>query len=252
MRLRQVALVADKLAPAVADLTALLGIKVAYNDPGVGKFGLENAVMAVGETFLEVVVPTQPGTTAGRLIEKRGGDGGYMAIFQVEDIGKARALLAEKNVRVIEQAEGPRYAMSHLHPKDIGGAIVSVDEMTPWEHWEWAGPNWRETIDTSVCTGITGVELQSDNPGAMAARWAEVLGEKVVTEGESVEIPLTDSVIRFVRATDGRGDGVSAFDVGVWDHEAFTRRAHELGLVDETGNIVACGTRIYGVPHTGG
>ena len=43
MRLRQVALVAHSLAPAVDQLTALLGIKVAYNDPGVGKFGLENA-----------------------------------------------------------------------------------------------------------------------------------------------------------------------------------------------------------------
>ena len=132
MRLRQVALVAGKLGPAVKDLTELLGIKVAYNDPGVGKFGLENAVMAVGETFLEVVVPTQDGTTAGRLIEKRGGDGGYMAIFQVEDIAAARALLAQNNVRVVEQAEGERYAMTHLHPKDIGGAIVSVDQMTPW------------------------------------------------------------------------------------------------------------------------
>src|SRR4051812_47214288 len=144
MRLRQVALVADKLAPAVKDLTALLGIKVAYNDPGVGKFGLENAVMAIGETFLEVVVPSQPGTTAGRLIEKRGGNGGYMAIFQVRDIAAARQRLADNNVRIVEQAEGPGYAMSHLHPKDIGGAIVSVDQMTPWEHWEWAGPTWRD------------------------------------------------------------------------------------------------------------
>ena len=247
MRLRQVALVADKLAPAVADLTALLGIKVAYNDPGVGKFGLENAVMAVGETFLEVVVPTQPGTTAGRLIEKRGGDGGYMAIFQVRDITKARALLAEKNVRVVEQAEGPRYAMSHLHPKDIGGAIVSVDQMTPWEHWEWAGPDWRNTIDTSVTTGITGVEIQSDHPAAMAARWAEALGEKVVSREGRIEIPVEDGVIRFVQATDGRGDGVSAFDVTVRDEAAFKARAKGLGLVDRLGHITACGTRIYGV-----
>lgn len=248
MRLRQVALVADKLDPAVRDLTALLGVKVAYNDPGVGKFGLENAVMAVGETFLEVVVPTQPGTTAGRLIEKRGGDGGYMAIFQVRDIGKARALLAEKNVRVVEQAEGPRYAMSHLHPKDIGGAIVSVDQMTPWEHWEWAGPNWRDTVDTSVCTGITGVEIQSDHPAAMAARWAEVLGQKVVSKDGRIEIPLEDSSIRFVHATDGRSDGVSAFDVAVSDPAAFRERAKGLGLIDRHGHITACGTRIYGAP----
>jgi hypothetical protein len=244
MRLRQVALVAAQLEPAVTDLTALLGIKVAYNDPGVGKFGLENAVMAVGETFLEVVVPTQAGTTAGRLLEKRGGDGGYMAIFQVEDIEKARALLAQNNVRVVEQAEGPRYAMSHLHPKDIGGAIVSVDQMTPWEHWEWAGPNWRETIDTSVTTAIVGVEIQSDDPDAMADRWSRVLGQP----RQGLVIPMRDSVVRFVKAADGRGDGVSAFDVAVHDVAGFRARAEKLGLVDAQGAITACGTRIWPRP----
>ena len=244
MRLRQVALVAGKLGPAVKDLTELLGIKVAYNDPGVGKFGLENAVMAVGETFLEVVVPTQDGTTAGRLIEKRGGDGGYMAIFQVEDIAAARALLAQNNVRVVEQAEGERYAMTHLHPKDIGGAIVSVDQMTPWEHWEWAGPKWRDTIDTSVTTAIVGAEIQSDDPEAMAERWSQVLGQP----RQGLVIPMQDSVIRFVKATDGRGDGLSAFDVAVHDVATFMARAEKLGLTDAQGVITACGTRIYPRP----
>jgi hypothetical protein len=48
----------------------------------VGRFGLTNAVFAVGDTFVEVVAPTQPDTTAGRYLKRRGGDGGYMAIFR--------------------------------------------------------------------------------------------------------------------------------------------------------------------------
>ncbi len=248
MRLRQVALVAEELAPAVDQLTALLGVKVAYNDPGVGKFGLENAVIAIGDTFLEVVVPTQPGTTAGRLLEKRGGDGGYMVLLQVGDIAVARARLEEFNVRVIEQATGAAYDMSHLHPKDIGGAIVSLDQMTPPEHWEWAGPHWRESVVTSVTTAITGVEIQSDDPAAMAARWAQVLGETVLARDSHFDIVLEDGVVRFVRATDGRGDGVSAFDVSVRDVAAFERRARDLGCVDKHGAIVACGTRIVPTP----
>jgi len=66
MRLRQVALVARELDPVVADLTAVLGIEVAFHDPGVAEFGLRNAVMPVGDTFLEVVSPVQENTTAGR------------------------------------------------------------------------------------------------------------------------------------------------------------------------------------------
>jgi hypothetical protein len=79
-RLRQVALVARELDPVVAALERTLGLAVAFRDPGVAEFGLRNALFPVGDQFLEVVSPTQPGTTAGRLLERRGGDGGYMVI----------------------------------------------------------------------------------------------------------------------------------------------------------------------------
>src|SRR5262245_66578243 len=82
VRLRQVALVAAELEPAVDSLCDVLGLEVAYHDPGVEVFGLRNAVMPVGDTFLEVVAPDRPGTTAGRLLDQRGGDGGYMVIVR--------------------------------------------------------------------------------------------------------------------------------------------------------------------------
>jgi len=55
MRLRQVALVARDLDPVVADCSAVLGVEVAFRDPDVSTFGLRNAVMPDGDTFLEVV-----------------------------------------------------------------------------------------------------------------------------------------------------------------------------------------------------
>jgi hypothetical protein len=57
MRLRQIALVGKDLEAAEADIRAILGLDYAYDDPGVGQFGLRNAVFPVGETFLEVVSP---------------------------------------------------------------------------------------------------------------------------------------------------------------------------------------------------
>src|SRR3954471_7892908 len=150
MRLRQIALVGAELAAAEADIRAILGLDYAYDDPGVGKFGLKNAVFPVGETFLEVVSPKQEGTTAGRLLDKRGGDGGYMVILQVEDIKTARARIAAAGARVVEQADlhGGTVAMSHVHPRDVGGAILSVDFMHPWDRWEWGGPVWRQNART--------------------------------------------------------------------------------------------------------
>src|SRR5262249_58213429 len=89
MRLRQIAFAAKDLDAVVGDLCAGLGIEVSFNDPGVGVFGLRNAVMPVGDTFLEVVSPVQPDTAAGRYMERRGGDCGHMVMVQTAGSGAA-------------------------------------------------------------------------------------------------------------------------------------------------------------------
>ena len=86
IRLRQIALVAHSLDQAISDISAALDVDVIYRDPGVGFFGLHNVLFCIGNQFLEVVSPNQEGTTAGRLLEKLGGDGGYMALYEVDDL----------------------------------------------------------------------------------------------------------------------------------------------------------------------
>src|SRR3712207_5616716 len=100
VRLRQAVLVAAELEPVAARLRDELGLGEAFADPGVGEFGLENAVFALGDQFLEVGAPTRPGTAAGRYLERRGGDGGYMLIFQLDDLDSARSRAAELGIRV--------------------------------------------------------------------------------------------------------------------------------------------------------
>ena len=85
-RLRQVAVVARDCGQVAGELRRVFGWPPPFHDPGVGRFGLTNAVFAVGDTFVEVVAPAQPDTTAGRYLKRRGGNGGYMAIFQVRDL----------------------------------------------------------------------------------------------------------------------------------------------------------------------
>jgi catechol 2,3-dioxygenase-like lactoylglutathione lyase family enzyme len=247
MRLRQIALVGKDLAACEADIRAILGLDYAFDDPGVGKFGLKNAVFPVGETFLEVVSPKQDGTTAGRLLEKRGGDGGYMVILQVRDIEEARARAEAARARVVEQADlqGGTVAMSHLHPKDVGGAILSLDYMHPWTRWEWGGPVWRENVRTDVSTGIVGAELQGDDPVAMARRWGEVLGREAEPVGDYWRIGLDDGgELRFVKADDGRGDGLGRFDVAVRDPAAVHAAAKARDRLAPDGDVVLAGTRV--------
>ena len=245
MRLRQIALVGQDLEAATADIVAVLGLGAAYADPGVGKFGLKNAVWPVGDTFLEVVTPKAPGTTAGRLLEKRDGDGGYMVILQVPDIAGARSHIQAAGARVIEQVDIPgKVSMSHIHPKDIGGAILSVDQMIPPEAWEWGGPHWQASVQTGTSVAIVGGELQGDDPAGMAARWARALGCEAVAMQGGWRIALDRSELRFVNASDGRGEGLGAFDVAVHDPATVRARAKARGLLDADGEVALCGARV--------
>ena len=77
LRMRQICLVARDLDAAQADLTAIFGLEVCYRDPNIGRLGLRNFLLPVGDSFLEVVAPMREGTTAERYLDRRGGDGGY-------------------------------------------------------------------------------------------------------------------------------------------------------------------------------
>jgi hypothetical protein len=173
IRLRQVALVARDLDAVVGELCDRFGLEVCFNDPGVAAFGLRNALMLIGDQFLEVVSPTRAGTTAGRLLDKRGGDGGYMAIYEVDDLDRREADLERSGVRVVWRGDLPQIRGRHLHPADVGGAIVSIDQPVPNGAWHWGGPSWRPHTHNRVVTSIAGVVVGARDPAAMRSRWQE-------------------------------------------------------------------------------
>jgi hypothetical protein len=210
-RLRQVALVARDCGQVAGELRRAFGWPPPFRDPGVGQFGLINAVFAVGDTFVEVVAPAQPDTTAGRYLERRGGDGGYMAIFQVQDVAAARRRVADLGVRVVWTADLPDIAATHLHPGDVPGAIVSLDWAAPEQSWRWAGPSWTGQVPEHAPGGVTGLTIEVNDPTAAAKRWAAVLGISAADGAPTmvVELPDRGQRLRFVPARSGRGEGIT-------------------------------------------
>ena len=174
VRLRQVCLAAPRLAPAIADLRDALGVREGFHDPGVGVFGLENEVAVLGDTFVEIVAPTRPDTAAGRWLERRGGaPGGYMLLFEVDDLAALRARIAAAGARIVFEAVAPGIVGVHLHPRDLGGCIVSADVPEVAGEWPWAGPGWRER---GIAGGLAGATVGVVDPDAALARWRAVLG----------------------------------------------------------------------------
>jgi hypothetical protein len=180
VRLRQVALVASDLGRTVADLQSAFGLEVAFRDPGVAAFGLENAVLPVGDQFLEIVAPTRDGTAAGRQLARLGGDGGYMVIAHTDDHPSLRRRLGDLGVRTVLDADHDGYRILQLHPQDTGGSFLEIDVQPGGEDpsgpWMPAGPDWQQARRTEIVRGITGVTVQSRSPSATADRWAAIIG----------------------------------------------------------------------------
>lgn len=244
MFVRQVALVARVLEPVVDDLCSVFGVEVAFHDPGVATFGLRNALMPVGTTFFEVVCPQTPDATAARYLARRGGDGGYMVILQTDDLAAARTRLTEQAVRIVWEIALDDIATVHLHPRDIGGAIVSIDEPKPPQSWRWAGPDWAMRRGCGLVTGIDGVEIAAQDPARMAGRWAATLGSSAQRRSaERWTVPLDTGYIDFSEVQDPRGEGIVAVGLRAPDPDAVHARARGRGLVDPTGAITIGGTR---------
>src|SRR5881409_109508 len=227
MLIRQIALVARELEPVVAELCAVFGLEIGFRDPGVAAFGLHNAVMPVGTTFLEIVSPTRDGTTAGRFLDKRGGDGGYMVILQTADLAADRRRLGALGVRIVWETTLDDIASVHLHPRDVRGAIVSLDEPRPARSWRWGGPEWEAKARTDVARGITSATIAAADPGPLAARWAEVLG--LPAPGPTSELALDPGTLRFVPAA-AQGEGLVAVGLAATDSGRALATARRRGL----------------------
>ena len=251
MRLRQFVFVAEDLKSAVVDVGATLGLAVCYNDPNVGNFGLHNALLPIGGDLIEIVAPIREGTTAGRYLERRQGGGGYMIILQCDDAVAHRERIAALAVRDIWRHDDDDCHATHFHPADVPGAILSIDDMGPdgdprveLSRWQWAGPNWQEFVQTQSTKALTAVEIQADNPDAVAARWSEVLDLPLENINGMPAVKLDNAHIRFAADTDGRGLGIGAIDILPNDRDNILQMADKFGLRQPNGQLMICGVRV--------
>lgn len=249
MRLRQVALIAHRIAPVAAALETVFNIKVAHRDPAVGVFGLANVVMPVGGEFLEVLEPLRDDTAGGRYLTRRGGDAGYMVILQDQESLDHRARLAAKGVRVIAASGPDRYRFTHFHPADCAGVLLSIDSVVgedwrdPLCDWPAAGPDWRD-FTSGDSLGIPSVTIQSKDPQAAADCWAKLLDRSSRREGSAFVISLEPGGIRFVAAVDADGTGVVAMEIKVVDPAATLARAISAGISVVDGAVIIGGVAI--------
>lgn len=252
IQLRQIALVAARLEPVLQDLEAVFGLARAHIDPGVAVFGLENTLLPLGRNFIEVVAPVQPDTAAGRYLDRRRGDGGYMVITQAKtlaDLEAVRARAAASGVRLAWESARPGWTLIQLHPGDLKTTFLDVE----WdEHEDLAGPwppvggtGWEDKIRQDLVIDLAEVELQAEDPASAARLWGAVTGCPVETGDGPPRVRLNNAALRFVPPSDGRGPGLSAVDLRVRDVDAIVGRARSRGLPAGLNQVEVCGVRFH-------
>ena len=250
LRLRQIAGVAESLAEVERKICRVLGVEVCFRDPGVGYFGLENALFPIGNQLLEVVAPVQEGTAGGRYLERRGGDGGYMVITQCDDHPPRRARVNALGVRIVHDHASDEFINMQLHPRDTGGTFFEIDQQCgegsleldgPWHP---AGPDWQRAKRTDRVLGIRAAEVQCDDPEAVARRWAEIAEIDLEISQGIFSMALDNAEVRFVACTDGRPEGLGGIDLLVNDADSILQDAEAEGCRTAKDQIMLCGMRM--------
>ena len=242
IRLRQICLVAPRLEPVVSDICGIMGLSVCYRDGNVAKYGLENALMPVDTILLEAVAPTEPGTAAGRFLDKTGGRGGYMAIFCCDDPDARGAHANALGVRTANVIDHPPYHGVQLHPRDCRAAFIEFNHTDGSDDilgaYPPAGPDWPKAIRNEVTEVLTEVEMQSPDPAALAEHWGRIIGVAVSTAAGEPELKLPNASFRFVP---GESEIMSGLTFRVTDVDRVRDAARERGYAVSSGKFLVGG-----------
>lgn len=251
LRLRQVCLAARDMQRAETLFTQVLGLSVAFRDPRVERYGLQNIILPIGTSFIEVVVPIEPDTAVGRFLDRFGERRGYMAIFDCADLAAARARAEAMHIRILHSRKWPRYENLQLHPRDTGAALLEFhhnlggDE--PTGYYEPAGEDWQRHIRDDIAVSLLGAEFTAPDPQALANRWSRLFGRPATAGPERAEIMLDAGRLTFLPGSPD--EQLNALDIKVQDVDAVMASAASHGCRIEGNSIDLCGVWFRLQPH---
>lgn len=125
------------VAIAVADLDATLAqFRDRYNVEPISREvveeqGVEEAMIAIGGSHVQVLQATTTDSPVGRFVE-RNGDGLHHVAFAVVDIDAALEHLRSQGARLIDEKPrvgGGGHKIAFVHPKDTAGTLIELVEV---------------------------------------------------------------------------------------------------------------------------
>jgi methylmalonyl-CoA/ethylmalonyl-CoA epimerase len=126
-RIEHVALAVADLEAAIAHYRDVWGIESVHRER-IDDQGVEEVMLPVGDSFLQLLGATGPDTIVERFLQRRG-EGLHHIAYEVDDLEETIAELKQKGVRVID--ETPRHGgrdqlVAFVDPKSNHGLLVEL------------------------------------------------------------------------------------------------------------------------------
>ena len=126
-KIEHVALAVADLDAAVAHYEEVWGLAVEHRER-VDDQGVEEAMLPLGDSYLQLLGATGPDTTVGKFLARKG-EGLHHIAYEVEDLEGALAELKAKGVPLIDEAPrrgGRGHMVAFVHPKGNHGLLVEL------------------------------------------------------------------------------------------------------------------------------
>lgn len=131
LNLDHVGIAVEDLDDALAEYRNRYGVEPLYRER-VEAQGVEEAMIPVGGSFVQLLEPLGPDTPVGRFIAKHG-EGLHHVAYAVVDIVAALEHLERQGARLIdrEPRSGGRGAkIAFVHPADLAGTLIELVELS--------------------------------------------------------------------------------------------------------------------------
>ncbi|MEP7033257.1 MAG: methylmalonyl-CoA epimerase [Actinomycetota bacterium] len=125
-----VGIAVEDLDAAVEHYRRTLGVEPTHRER-IDPQGVEEVLLAVGSSFIQLLGALGPDTPVGRFLERRG-PGVHHVGYRVDDVGATLEHLRGEGVELIDRTPRPGSrgtTIAFVHPKGMGGVLVELVQL---------------------------------------------------------------------------------------------------------------------------
>lgn len=130
LNIHHTAIAVENLSDAIEAFRSQYSVEPLYREV-VESQGVEEAMIPIGGSHVQLLQPLDPNTPVGRFLARRG-EGLHHIAFQVADLEAALAHLTDGGATLIDpkpRTGGGGQRIAFVHPSSFGGTLVELVEV---------------------------------------------------------------------------------------------------------------------------